>query len=43
VGGDRAFATSAAQTAEKLVTVVEARKPEQTGLLFDHTSKPIPF
>jgi len=34
---------SAAEAAAKLVTVMEALKPEQTGPLFNHMGKPIPF
>jgi NAD(P)-dependent dehydrogenase (short-subunit alcohol dehydrogenase family) len=34
---------SADQSAAKLVAVMEGLTPEQTGLLFDHMGKPIPF
>jgi NAD(P)-dependent dehydrogenase (short-subunit alcohol dehydrogenase family) len=34
---------SADQSAAKLVAVMERLTPEQTGLLFDHMGKPIPF
>jgi hypothetical protein len=34
---------TAAQSAAKLVTVMEALTPEQTGLLFDHLGKRIAF